>query len=253
MCQGLCVALALSAAAILGCVGGSGGDGGGGSTTDTGGSGSLPTCDGFPSAGFGVMSFLYKAGLLDEWPFPSEKGIVTGTVTEVGAGPLPESCGLSGKDLPGVWAVIDDADGVSWTACYHAKGAVMPLVVGQEVTAQMERFPGDVEPTSYGLLLESEGQFVLWAVYENNKVERPEGLTLDDGNKLCSSPPDQGCGREEVELVAAAGGSEVTLMEGQVATVGPFEVHVGSWHHFTSDGGCDAGGHRGELFVLAAP
>lgn len=228
-------------------------DGGAGGTGD----GMGAVCDIHDPALFVVGSSLFKGETYQNDTFdyyPVDDASVSGTVTEVGTGPLPMICGIFEAGAEGAWIRLADADGATWTACYAAKGASMPLQVGDAVTADYTFRTQEWSWGEFTLTLRKDGALVLHATDGGHeKPKLPDGITMTTGQTLCTWHDNDGCGGERNEMTVAAGGESATIAPGETATVGGLEVHLGYWSKSVLEGGCDGEPFYRSFFVVAAP
>lgn len=260
----------LAALLALGCSGGSGGSGGTGGTTSTGGvtssggttqtggtgGAALPACE-LPLPGFGVSVSLHETGKPTEIPSPPNPQTVfttSGVVTEVGSGPFPEDCGYVSAGEEGVWAIFTDADGKSWTACYTAPNAKMPVEVGDAVDVDFQPIWADIVPPSFALTLRKGGSLVLFAADQNGStVLWPEEVNAANGEETCFTDDPGGCGIRGYKVALTAGDATTEVTPGETVTLGGYEFHVGVWTKWVDSGFCDNGSSAHQIFIVPAP
>jgi hypothetical protein len=130
-----------------------------------------------------------------------------------------------------------------------APGFSWPLQVGQMVTAEHDLTASDIVPPSRILTIRADGALVFYGIEDLDRVAPPAELMFEDGEQLCYLE-DELCDSAGFELVVHAGGAQGTLVPGDVAEVGGFEVHLGENSTIYSNGGCDSGSFSRMLFVV---
>lgn len=268
--KGWWMAGALAALVATGCSGngGEGGSGGTGGTTSsggtggatggtggtggaTGGAGGAPACTAADLNLFQVITDLYEGGGAAAGDF---QGSVSGTVSEVGSGPLPQACAEAEAGTNGAWASLLDENGALWTACYTGEGASMPVTQGQQVTFDRVYLKGYFSKASSVLTVRAGEQLVALAMAQGrDPLDWTAEIALTDGDLLCFTDGGGSCGDEAYEMVAALGGDEVRLKPGETGTLGSYEVHAGRWQHYVDGGGCDAGQFDRGAFAFVTP
>ncbi|MFO0592494.1 MAG: hypothetical protein U0441_33430 [Polyangiaceae bacterium] len=274
----LCATSALAAVLATGCSDGGGGSGGGGSTSSggttasggtggatagsggttggTGGTGgALPTCDETQTNLFHVTMGFQETGT--PWsppePGPATSVTVSGTVSDVGIGPLPVNCGSLAKGASGLWLSVVDADGKSWTACYNAPGASMPVASGDVIDVTYDTATGGLGSYSLALTVRKQSALVLLAFQDSyNDLTLPPEISIENGEQVCVGGMDSYCVLHGYKAVVTVGGEQSEMLGGDTSTVGAYDIHLGRWNTVAQTGVCDGPASEHELFAVPA-
>lgn len=277
----LCAVSALVGVFAIGCTNGDGGSGGstasggaGGTTssggnTSTGGSGGSTSVGGDnggagPSAcelampnRFWVGMDVHETGKAWVPPNPAEPASTlswSGTVTSTGVGISTENCGFTPPGANGAWLSLVDADGKSWTACYLAPDASMPVQTGDAVDLSLQMVPGYLNGLSLALTVRKDGALRLLVHRDNNSVlSLPDEINVVDGEEICQVEDEYSCLNIGHRAVVSAGGAQETLLPGETGIVGAYEVHLGWWDDVEANLSCEAGNTNHQLFVVPVP
>ncbi|MFO0592493.1 MAG: hypothetical protein U0441_33425 [Polyangiaceae bacterium] len=251
-------ASALAGVLAIGCTsgdGGSGGTGGAGGTGGTGGSTEV-TCQSAVPSQYYVSTAIHETGVAwkaPDYTDPPSTLTVSGTVADVGSGAIPEDCAYDKKGTAGAWLSVVDADGKSWTACYTATGAFMPVQSGDAVDLTFESVPAGLGGISYALTLRRAGALMLYVLEDGMKsFTLPEEISIADGDEVCVTEDEYNCTRNVHRAVVTSGGDSAPILPGESYMVGGYNIHVGRWEDVGGPA-CDAGIVLHEAFVVPAP
>lgn len=163
---------------------------------------------------------------------------VTGTVTSVTTGPVPEACDvgffdLATRDADALLLVVTDAEGVETTVGLVAPDLGEPVAVGDPVSLDLHYVFGDFGPDEGRVVLTDAAgveRVVVSVAGTVADLATPTDLLLEQGTLLCVQEDE--CGSwSAFDFLVTVGTEEAPVPYGGEASVGPWRViHAGDEH-----------------------